>query len=399
MTTRPGAAQRWARWLTAWSVLALSATACSTPTTTNQPISAASGAASGAAASQSQAAELQAGLTYLLVERTYLTATVTRAVIAANGRRDTPSVKGQRQSLDATSIALANLLGASYLSARDPFLSALRSYDRVTVEGAVARAAGEPAALTRAMRASEVSVRELATLVHRVVPGLHAEDLTARFRADLQAQLAVDDNDPYGLLRRAAGRAPGTARLLAKGIAADRGLGPAGTAAATLRADLTAVMTEHPMLLDALAREVLLPRGDRASALAALHANTAALAGLLSTAYPALQSPVQELLDRRDAGLVSYVQARATGTGQAQRGAVLAEPTEFGALLGSYVTGLPANALARESAVALDQLVAAIEATLAGAPDNAMLLRQATAAVPVVAALLAAAIAEDQQLR
>ena len=398
MTTRPGAPRRWAWSLTALSVLALSATACSARATPDPPAPAVSEAASGAAASQSRAAELLAGLAHLLVERSYLSESVTSAVLAADGRLEAPSVDGQLQSLDASSVALSNLLGASYLSARNPLLATLRTVDRRSVDYATARASGDPVRLARTLRDLEASPGELATLVRRVVPRLQTEILATRFSADLQAQLAVGGSDPYALLRRAAGRAPGTARLLTEGIAADRDLGPAGTAAATLRADLTAAMTEHTMLVGALAREVRLPGGAAASAATALGANAAELASVLGRVYPPLQAPARQLLDRHDAGLIAYVQARVAGSGEAQRGAVLAQPTEFGELLGRYVGGLPASTLARESAAALDALVAAIDATVSGAPQSPQVLRQAASVVPAVAALLAAAIAEDQRL-
>lgn len=210
-----------------------------------------SGPLVGAAASQSRAAELQAGLTHLLVERVY--------VLAAAGRtgQAEPARVDAREVLDANSQALAEVLGATYLDARSPFLGALRSGDKAQLVHADALASGDAAAVDRARGALEQASVELAAVLRRVLPGMAVERVVVRLREDLEAQLAAGGTPSYTALRTAAGRAVDTASLLAAAVAADRNLGAPGTRAATLRAELTALLTEHVLLVGGLARSWL----------------------------------------------------------------------------------------------------------------------------------------------
>ncbi|MCW2680126.1 MAG: hypothetical protein JWM62_1527, partial [Frankiales bacterium] len=276
MRLLPTSAARQAALRLAALVLALAATACSSTGGSSASTPAPGTGAVGAAATSSAVAELQAGLTALLVERTYLVAAATEAVEA--GRRDGPASSAALAALDDGSVALADVLGATYREARRPLLDALRREDDLLARHAVALGAGDAVA-TAAVRDDLVEAQaELARIVRQVVPTLDAPQVAARLSADVEAQLPPRS---YQRLHQTALGAADTGRLLAAGIAADRELGSPSTAAVRLRADLTGLLTEHVALVGALARELRAAGPGSASARAALQVNAEELAALL----------------------------------------------------------------------------------------------------------------------
>ncbi len=394
--------RRAARRLTALLIVSLSsvagvATACSSQSPAPPPPSVDGQVATGAAASRSRAAELQAGLTAVLVERVYVTAATSRTVLTHDGVLDSPEVIAALDALDGSSQSLADIFGATYDHARPPLLSALRTADRLQVERAAARAGGDPGQVEATRAGLDQAQRELSAVIRRVVPGLKADAVTDRLLADLAAQLAAEGDAPYASLRVAAGRARDTSRLLGGGIAEDRRLGPFGTRAATLRADLTALLTEHVLLIGALADE--LAGGREAgvqSARTALSASTLALSDVVGSAYPAARATFAE----RWSGHVTALDAYASDPGSRTAPASLAAaPDRLGRMLAGYVDGLPADRIAAELVTAQDALLGAVDAATQRAARAPIELRQAVAAMTGPAALLAAAIAEDLQLR
>jgi hypothetical protein len=351
----------------------------------------------GAAAASSPAAELQAGLTALLVERAYVVSAATDAVATAAGRLTEPTPASALDALDANSTALADVLGATYSTARAPLLQALRRDDRLLAQHAVALAEGDPAAAT-AVRRQLVQVNaDLARVVRQVVPALDAGEVAERFRADVEVQLAPRS---YDRLHTVAQGAAGTARLLASGIAADRGLGSPGTEAGLLRAELTGLLTEHVMLVGALARERRTPGPGAMAARDALQVNADALADVLGKALPAARAAFLRSWTAHLARLDRYAAARAAGgTAAAEAGLVRGYPAELARLLAEHVRALPAQSSSTELEPALASLLVAVDAAAAGDPQAPAALRQAGGDVLPAAALVSAAMAEDLRLR
>jgi len=351
-------------------------------------------AALGAAAASSPAAELQAGLTALLVERTYAVAAATEAVVAARGRLRDPGPTAALDALEDASAALAGVLGATYSGAREPLGQALRRDDALLADHAVALASGDAAAAAGVLASLEQAEGELARVVRQVVPALDAAELAERLGNDLQAQVAAAGPDPWAALRAAAAESARTARLLAAGIAADRRLGSTGTGAALLRADVTALLTEHVALVGALGRGPGRP-GDGVRA--ALGANAEQLGDVVGDAYPAARAPFlrawQAHLDR----LTRYADDRAAGL-DGEPGLLLGFPDELARLLAEHVGGLPAATVAAELVPAQAALLDALTAAADGELRAAGALRTAMVQAQPAAALLAAGIAEDLQL-
>lgn len=338
----------------------------------------------GAAAAVSAVAELQTGLTELLVERVHVAAAVTRA--AATG-----DAEPELAALDEISVALADVLGATYSAARDPLLESLRTSDRLLGAHAVELARGGGREEREALAAAQ---GEVARMLRRVVPTLDEEEVARRLGADLDAQLSAAAYD--GL--RAAGRdAAETARLLTSAIAADRGLGPATGEAVRWRADTSGLLTEHVMLLAALATELRDPGPGSVGARAALDANAADLAALLGERYPALAGSFHRTWTAHLDRLETYATARAAGR-PASPGLLRGLPAELARLLAEHIRGLPARSAQTDLEPALVAQLAAVDAAAQGLPTAAATLRAAIAAALPAAALVSAAAAEDLQL-
>lgn len=387
----PGDGRR--RRTTIWPVAALLVAiallvACSDPTGHPPAPGPPAGPLVGAAASSSRAAELEAGLTSALVERVYATAAARTAAT-----QDRPTSVGG--TLDRGSQALAELLGA-YDKTSAPLASALRQVDGLQVMDA--RAAGTPDAAAVRTRLVQAQ-RDLAAGVRRAVPSLSFEQILDRLLPDLDAQLAAAGAAPYDGLHIASLRARETARVLAAAVAETRRLGPAGTRAAALRADLTGLLTEHVLLTGALAGE--LGDGGRlaagaASARGALEANTRSLTEVIGVSYPAAAAPFGAAWSRH----VTQLEARAAE----EAAAGVPGPREQGAqaelarLFAAPVAGLPVDRLAAELTPLLDAQVQAMATAARRAPEAAADLRVTVGRVPVPAALVAAGIAQHLRL-
>lgn len=348
----------------------------------------------GAAATVRPVSELQAGLTALLVERVYIVAATTDAVAAADGRTDAAPAAPALEALDGASVALADVLGATYSGARRPLLEALRREDVLLVRHAVALATADVEGALDARRELVVAQAELARTVRRVVPTLDAPQVAERLGADVQAQLPPRS---YERLQETAASAAGTARLLAAGIGADRELGSPSTDAARLRAEITGLLTEHVALIGAQARELRTPGPRSASARAALRTNAVRLAGILGDAYPAAQSPFLRSWTAHLDRLERYAAARAGGS-PAEAGLVRGYPGELGRLLAEHVRGLPEQSSRTELAPALATLLDAVDAAASGRPDAAAVLHRAVEDVLPAAALVSGAMAEDLRM-
>lgn len=341
-------------------------------------------AAIGAAAAVSPVAELQTGLTELLVERVHVAAAVTR--VAAGGMPES-----ELAALDEISVALADVLGATYSAARDPLLDALRESDRLLAAHAVELARGGGREERAALRTAQ---GEVARVLRRVVPTLDEQEVARRLAADVQAQLSAT---AYDGLRDAGRNAAETARLLTAAIAADRGLGPSTGEAVRWRADASGLLTEHVALSAALAAELRAPGPGSVGARAALDANADELAGLLGERYPALAGSFARTWAAHLDRLEAYAAARAAGR-PAAPGLLSGLPAELSRLLAEHVRGLPARSAQAELEPALAAQVAAIDAAAAGLPTAADALRGAVAAALPAAALVSAAAAEDLRL-
>lgn len=340
----------------------------------------------GAGASTSPAAELQAGLTSLLVERVHVVAAMSAGVARGEATNEI-------LALDDVSVALADVLGATYSAAREPLLQALREHDRLLVRHADAVSGSGRDGVRDELLESQLAV---ARVVRRVVPTLDVDEVALRLGAEVTAQ---DTPRDYEQLREAAAEAQQTARLLTAAVSDDRGLGSASTGAARWRSDATALLTEHVLITGALARELRTPGTGSVSARRALDANAVALADLLGEPYAALRGAFLRSWSAHLDRLERYAAARVA---EADEGAepvlVRGYPAELARLVTEHVRGLPAQSARTELDRALDAQLHAVDSAAGDEPRAPQSLRAAAAAVLPAAALLSAAVAQDLRL-
>lgn len=363
-------------------------------------------APTGAAATNTQAAELRAALTYHLTVRVHLVLEHSRTLRTAAGRRDDAAVVAARRAVSTSAEATVDVLTASYAGARDELGPALRAHDSALLAHTelLVTERGDPVAgLARLDQRRE----ELARALRKVVPRLRAQDIEGALSAqtaatlDAVAALVAGSGREPALQRTAADAAWSTARLLSVGVAADRGLGLAGSPAAELRSRLTGLLTEHVLLAGALASRVHAANGDLAdpgvqAAAAALDASAVSLAELAGRSVPEAAQPVLAAWREHLREVQDHAVARATGQAPA--------PTT-----GDYLSRLQAalgpqagNAPPRGGQVgeaAAASLRAALDAAATGDSTAPEAVRRAAADTPAVGALVAATLAEQLQLR
>ena len=336
-----GRSSRRAAGVLAFAVLLVGCTGGGAP----DPAPPSGGPVTGGAASTTRAAELEAGLTWTLVERV--------------------------QTSDSGSPALAELLAGPDEGARLALLAALRRVDR--------RHRGSGRSLTAALR--------------RVAPGTDSDELA---QVALHLSSRPGGAGPYDGLHAASLQARNDARVLAAGVAAARGLGPTGTRASALRADLTGLLLEHVALTTALARELAEGGAGADGARAALAANTAALVGLLGVAYPELAEPFARAWSSQVLRLESVATAVVVSGSSAP--SLDSAARTLAEVFTPAVDDLPVERLTAALEPLLRAQVRAVESAARKDPAAAEDLRRATAAVPAPVALLSAAIAEHLRL-
>jgi hypothetical protein len=337
-----GRSSRRASCLVALTVLLVGCTGGGAP----DPAPPSGGPVTGAAASTSPAAELESALTWALAER-----------LRRNG---------------SGSADLAELLAGPDEQARVELLTALRRVDR--------EQPGSRRSLTAALR--------------RVAPGTVTDDLEQVTVHLATTPVRVESYDAW---HAASLRARDDARVLAAGIAQERGLGPTGTRAGSLRADLTGLLHEHVTLTVALARELAAGGADAPGARTALADNTTALAGVLGVAYPDLQEPFARAWSAHALRLEAAATAVVV-SGEPSGPSLESAAGTLAAVFTPSIDGLPVERLAAELEPLLRAQLKAVESAAALDPAAASDVQRATAEVPAPVSLLSAAIAEHLRL-
>ncbi|MEX1078057.1 MAG: hypothetical protein WED09_02985 [Homoserinimonas sp.] len=176
---------------------------------------------------------------------------------------------------------------------------------------------------------------------------------------------------------------------------------------ATLRANLTALLSDHVYLAAAAIDQALADGGDLTTedvgaAVATLDKNSVEIAALVGSAYPDAEEPFLDSWRSHIPLFVDYTVAKATGD-QAGVDAAMAGLSEyaatFGELINSVVPDLPADAVKSELEMHATSLVAAIDANIAGDPAYFDLLKEAAGHMKMTAAALAGGIAADKGIQ
>ena len=403
--------------------VALAATACggssdsstasgATPAPTASASSDAMSGTVGQAATTTKAAELRAGLTYLLEEHVQLAGIATGTAVANKGNMNAPAVKGAVAALDANSVALSKAIGAAYPKAEAPFLASWRQHIGFFVDYTLGKATKDQAKVDKAKKELDGYRTNFGQLINTVVPELPADAVAqelvphvATLEAAIDAQVAGDPKQ-FELLQTAADHMPMTAAILAGGIATNLKLGAADTKAADLRAGLTALLTQH-VYAAGIAINTAVAKGGNlkdpmvTGAVNALDQNSVALSKAIGAAYPKAEAPFLASWRQHIGFFVDYALGKATkDSAKAAKAQTDLDGyrTGFGQLISSVVPELPADAVAQELTPHVATLSAAIDAVVAGDPTAFAKLQTAAGHMPMTAATLSGGIAQNLKL-
>jgi hypothetical protein len=402
--------------------IALAATACGgssngSTATGAAPSSAASSdamtdAVVGQAATATKAADLRAGLTYLLEEHVQLAGIATGTAIAKKGNLKDPAVTAAVGALDANTVALGKAIGAAYPKAEAPFLASWRQHIGFFVDYTLGKATKDAAKTDKAIKDLDGYRTSFGQLINSVVPELPADAVAEELKphvaslfAAIDAQVAGDPKQ-FELLQAAADHMPMTAATLAGGIAANLKLGAADTKAADLRAGLTGLLTQHVYAAGIAINTAVAKGGDLkdpmvVGAVGALDKNSVALSKAIGAAYPKAEAPFLASWRQHIGFFVDYTLGKATKdaakAAKAQKD-LDGYRTGFGQLISSVVPELPADAVAEELKPHVASLSAAIDAVVAGDPSAFPKLQTAAGHMPGTAATLAGGIAQNLKL-
>jgi hypothetical protein len=394
--------------------VAMAATACgsSSDDATSEPTTGATTGAVGTAATATKAADLRAGLTYLLEEHVQLAGLATHTALVAGGKMDAPAVKAAVSALDANSVALSKAVGGAYPAAEAPFLASWRQHIGFFVDYTLGKATKNDKMVAKAKTDLDGYRTSFGQLINSVVPELPADAVADELKPHVASLFAAIDAQVAGsptqfkLLQDAAGHMPGTAAILASGIAANKGLGKTDTPAADLRAGLTALLTQH-VYAAGIAIDTAVSKGGNlkdplvTGAVGALDANSVALSKAVGAAYPKAEAPFLASWRQHIGFFVNYTLGKATKSDKMVTMAMTdldGYRTSFGQLINSVVPELPADAVADELKPHVASLFTAIDADVAGDASVFSKLETAAGHMPGTAATLAGGIAQNLKL-
>ena len=370
-------------------------------------------AVAGADAAKTPAAELRAGLTYLLTEHVYLAGLATGTAVAKKGNLKDPAVVGAVKALDANSVALSKAVGSAYPSAEKPFLASWRQHIGFFVDYTLGKATKNAPMTAKAVKDLDGYRTSFGQLINSVVPELPAaavaEELkphVASLFSAIDAQVAGSPTQ-FSLLETAAGHMSNTAKVLAGGIAANKKLvGSSDGDASTLRAGLTSLLVEHVYLAGIAINQAVADKGNlkapaTAAAVVALDTNSVNLSKAVGSAYPNAEKPFLASWRQHIGFFVNYALGKATMNAAMTAKAVKdldGYRTSFGQLINSVVPELPATAVADELKPHVASVFKAIDDVVTKSPNLFTDLAAAAAHMPGTAAILAGGISANKKL-
>ncbi len=184
----------------------------------------------GLTATDDNASALRAGLTSLLTEHVYLAGTAIGQAVADGGNLSAPKTKGAVAALDANSVALSKALGSAYPAAEAPFLASWRQHIGFFVNYTLGKATKNAKMVTQAKSDLDGYRTSFGQLINSVVPELPSDAVAKELIPHVASLFAAIDATVGGmptavpLLKDAASHMPGTAAILAGGIAENKKL-------------------------------------------------------------------------------------------------------------------------------------------------------------------------------
>jgi hypothetical protein len=181
---------------------------------------------------------------------------------------------------------------------------------------------------------------------------------------------------------------------------------PDASPAANLRATLTALLSDHVWLAGNALQTAVLNGGNLkapavAGAVAALDANSVALAQTLGSLYPDAEKPFLASWRQHIGFFVNYTLGKATKDAamvSKARSDLDGYRTSFGQLINSVIPELPADAVAKELIPHVQTLFDAIDAAVAGGPNFQTKLATAAEHMVMTAAILTGGIVANKKI-
>ncbi|HWU33350.1 MAG TPA: hypothetical protein VN108_10765, partial [Marmoricola sp.] len=176
------------------------------------------------------ASGLRSGLTYLLDSHVDLAGIALTQAVSKGGNLKDPSVVAAVNALDANSVALSKALGSVYPAAETPFLQSWRQHIGFFVNYTLGKATKNAAMADKAKSDLNGYRTSFGQLINSVVPELPADAVAQELVPHVQTLLDTIDalvaGNPkvFADLEMAAMHMPGTAKILAGGIAANKNL-------------------------------------------------------------------------------------------------------------------------------------------------------------------------------
>jgi cytochrome c556 len=330
-------------------------------------------------ATDSEAADLRAGLTSLLQEHVYLAGMAVATAYAAGA--DSEEFTAAAATLDQNSVALSDAVGT--IAGEDKgaaFLELWREHVGYFVDYAVAVKAGDTTGRDQALADLDAYTEEAGAFFDEVSSGtLPAADITASLQMHVTTlSAAIDDlaagsPEAYASLQAAAAHVVEGAGVISTGLAKTAGMkGDPNDEASTLRTQLTAALQEHVYLAGITVFTAYTTEGGTESeafqaAAATLDANSVTLSEAVgSLAGEENGTAFLELWREHIGYFVDYANAVATG----DQGAVdmaLTELDDYRGRAGAFFEEISAGELAAD---AVAEGLAMHVQTLAGAIDS-----------------------------
>ncbi len=176
------------------------------------------------------ASGLRSGLTYLLDSHVDLAGIALSQAVEKGGNLKDPSVVAAVNALDANSVALSQAVGSAYPAAATPFLQSWRQHIGFFVNYTLGKATHNAAMAAKAKSDLNGYRTSFGQLINSVVPELPADAVAQELVPHVQTLLDTIDAlvagkpSVYPDLETAAMHMPGTAKILAGGIAANKKL-------------------------------------------------------------------------------------------------------------------------------------------------------------------------------
>jgi hypothetical protein len=339
---------------------------------------------SGDVSTDTEAAELRAGLTHLLTEHVDLAGIAVVQAATADGGLESPQFAAAAKTLDGNSQDLADAVGSVYGDAAGKqFLELWRSHIDMFVEYAEGRLTGDDKLAEKAAADLDQYRSDFGAFIESATEGGLTKDAVAEALEPHVASVAktVDEiasgkGNPYVSLQEAASHMPDIANVLAGAIAEQNGLeGDVESGASTLRSDLTALLDGHVYAAAITLNTAIGAGGDLkdpsvVAAQEALQDNTDALSETIGSVYGAEAGDQFKALWESHIGFfVDYTLASATGDEKAAKKAeqdLDGYREDFGAFLESANPNLTKEAVAEALDPHVQSLLTTIDSAVAG---------------------------------